>query len=282
MDRPPEQAAPEVERTGDLPVGTQLAWRLRALIISGQLSPGERLPGVRELATAASVNVNTARAVYRRLEREGLAITQQGLGTFVSLYPPVSPALEQVATEAIENAIELGVSPRELARTIYAASLTDDPLTAGEADAAPADPFEAGAEAPTDAAAARRTLQNQIATLEAQLAPYPGERATEEEMPDVAPPPRLVGLAELEATRDELVKRLKRAQQAAKKQSAHYDAARGRLEQMVADPATHKWEIVDREETGEKGCGRYEVRPAWGPVGALMNWWRVKLSSGCP
>ena len=20
----------------------------------------------------------------------------------------------------------------------------------------------------------------------------------------------------------------------------------------------------------------------WGPVGALMNWWRVKISSGCP
>jgi len=260
-------------RADDLPVGLQLAWRLRALIISGQLEPGERLPGVRELATAAAVNVNTARAVYRRLEREGLAITQQGLGTFVSLYPPVSPALEQVAADAIENAIELGVSPRELARTIYSASLTDE---------LPADPLEEQAEAPADAAAARRNLQNQIATLEAQLAPYPEERTREEDMPEAAAPPRLVGLDELEETRDELVKRLKRAQQVAKKQSARYDAARGRLEQMVADPSAHRWEVVDREEAGEKGCGRYEVRPAWGPVGALMNWWRVKLSSGCP
>lgn len=276
-----EPPAPEMERTGDVPVGTQLAWRLRALIISGQLAPGERLPGVRELASAAGVNVNTARAVYRRLEREGLAITQQGLGTFVSLYPPVSPALEQVAAEAIENAIELGVSPRELARTIYSASLTDDPLAVAETADAPADPFEE-TEAPADAAAARRTLQNQIAGLEAQLAPYPEERTSEEEAPEVAPPPRVATLAELEATRDELVKRLKRAQRAAKKQSARYDAARGRLEQMVAEPSAHKWEVVDREETGEKGCGRYEVRPAWGPVGALMNWWRVKLSSGCP
>ena len=271
-----------MERTGDVPVGTQLAWRLRALIISGQLEPGARLPAVRELAADVGVNVNTARAVYRRLEREGLAITQQGLGTFVSLYPPVSPALEQVAADAIENAIELGVSPRELARTIYSASLADDPLAADQPDAPPADPFEEGTEAPADAAAARRTLQNQIATLEAQLAPYPEERTKEEDMPEAAAPPRVVGIDELEETRDELVKRLKRAQQAAKKQSAHYDAARGRLEQMVADPSSHKWEIVDREETGEKGCGRYEVRPAWGPVGALMNWWRVKLSSGCP
>jgi hypothetical protein len=225
--------------------------------------------------------VNTARAVYRRLEGEGLAITQQGLGTFVSLYPPVSPALEQVAGEAIENAIELGVSPRELARTIYSASLADDPLSPAEPEA-PADPFEEGAEAPADAAAARRTLQSQIATLEAQLAPYPEERPTEEETPAVPAPPRVMTLADLEATRDQLIKRLKRAQQAAKKQSSHYDAARGRLEQMVADPSAHKWEIVDRDDIGEEGCGRYEVRPAWGPVGALMNWWRVKLSSGCP
>jgi DNA-binding transcriptional regulator YhcF (GntR family) len=277
------QQAPEMERTDDVPVGVQLSWRLRALIISGQLSPGERLPGVRELATAAGVNVNTARAVYRRLEREGLAITQQGLGTFVSLYPPRSPALEQVAAEAIEHAIELGVSPRELARTIYAASLADDPLAA-ESGELPADPFEgeAAESAPADAAAARRSLQGQIATLEARLAPYPEERPTEEETAEVPAPPRVASLAELEATRDLLIKRLQRAQEAAKKQQARYDSARGRLEAMVADPSAHKWEVVDREQLGDEGCGRWEVRPAWGPVGALMNWWRVKLSSGCP
>jgi DNA-binding transcriptional regulator YhcF (GntR family) len=278
-------AAPEMERVDDVPVGVQLAWRLRALIISGQLPAGEKLPGVRDLAAAASVNVNTARAVYHRLEREGLAITQQGLGTFVSLYPPVSPALEQVAADAIESAVELGVNPRELARTIYAASLTDDLLAeAADTQALPPDPFdEAHAEqAPADAAAARRTLQGQIATLEAQLAAYPEERTREEDAPEVPAPPRLVGIDELEATRDELVERLKRAQRSAKKQTAQYNAARGRLEQMVADPESHKWEIVDREELGDEACGRWEVRPAWGPVGALMNWWRVKLSSGCP
>jgi hypothetical protein len=51
---------------------------------------------------------------------------------------------------------------------------------------------------------------------------------------------------------------------------------------MAADPAAHKWEAVGSEELGEPGCGTWEVQPKWGPVGALMNWWRVKVSSGCP
>ena len=66
----PRPLPPAWRRTGpcdDLPVGAQLAWRLRVLIASGQLAPGERLPSVRELASGTRVNVNTVRAVYRRL-----------------------------------------------------------------------------------------------------------------------------------------------------------------------------------------------------------------------
>jgi hypothetical protein len=51
---------------------------------------------------------------------------------------------------------------------------------------------------------------------------------------------------------------------------------------MAADPASHKWDTVKSEDLGEPGCGKWEVQPKWGPIGALMNWWRVKVSSGCP
>src|SRR5204862_4713251 len=83
--------APDLARTDDLPVGSQLAWRLRVLIGSGDLGPGDRLPGVRELATGTGVNVNTARAVYGRLEEDGLIVSRQGLGTFVADDAPSSP-----------------------------------------------------------------------------------------------------------------------------------------------------------------------------------------------
>src|SRR5215218_1082768 len=77
-----------VSRDGELPVGTQLVWKLRSLIESGALEPGDRLPGVRMLAEAAGVNVNTARSVYGRLERAGLIRSEQGRGTFVTPQPP--------------------------------------------------------------------------------------------------------------------------------------------------------------------------------------------------
>src|SRR5213075_454790 len=101
--RTPE-LAPDLARTDDLPLGSQLAWRLRVLIASGQLEPGDRLPGVRELAAGTGVNVNTARAVYRRLEADGLIASRHGLGTFVSEDAPASPELERLAAETADRA----------------------------------------------------------------------------------------------------------------------------------------------------------------------------------
>ena len=76
-----------VDRDGGVPVGTQLAWRLRELVSARTLRPGDRLPSVREFAAAAGVNVNTVRSVYGRLEHEGLVRSEQGRGTFVSGAP---------------------------------------------------------------------------------------------------------------------------------------------------------------------------------------------------
>ena len=78
----PEELRVRVDRASDLPLGAQLARALRDWI--GRSSPGTRLPSVRELASAAGVNVNTARAVYQRLEHEGILRSEQGRGTFVS------------------------------------------------------------------------------------------------------------------------------------------------------------------------------------------------------
>src|SRR3954451_1308389 len=122
--------APGLARADDLPLGAQLAWRLRVLIASGQLAPGDRLPGVRELASGAGVNVNTARAVYRRLEDDGLIASRHGLGTFVAEGAPRSPDLERLAADAVESARSSGVDPQDLARAIYAAGAevpTEDP-----------------------------------------------------------------------------------------------------------------------------------------------------------
>jgi ABC-type uncharacterized transport system involved in gliding motility auxiliary subunit len=59
-------------------------------------------------------------------------------------------------------------------------------------------------------------------------------------------------------------------------------AARELLEQMLLDPAKHRRVRISQRELGVGGCGVWSVMPRLGPMGRLMGWWRVKLSSGCP
>jgi DNA-binding transcriptional regulator YhcF (GntR family) len=103
-----------VDRDTELPLGTQLAWKLRALIENGKLQAGDRLPSVREAATAAGVNVNTVRAVYARLEREGLVSSQHGRGTFVAPRSPTQPEEEAEARRALRR--QIAALEAELAR----------------------------------------------------------------------------------------------------------------------------------------------------------------------
>ncbi|MGH2951218.1 MAG: GntR family transcriptional regulator, partial [Solirubrobacterales bacterium] len=122
-----QQQTPFRADPGDeLPVGVQLAWRLRALIAAGRLEPGERMPSVRALAEWAGVNVNTVRGVYARLEDDGLVVTRHGLGSFVAESAAGSSEVERIAAEAIAAAREAGVDPSEVARvTLVSAALPE-------------------------------------------------------------------------------------------------------------------------------------------------------------
>src|SRR5215212_7034957 len=84
MRRMPGELELSIDRASRTPLGAQLAGRIRTAVSNGALAPGERLPSVRELAEIAGVNVNTARAVYARLESEGLVRSEQGRGTFIA------------------------------------------------------------------------------------------------------------------------------------------------------------------------------------------------------
>lgn len=74
----------QLDRNSGVPLGTQLAWRLRSAIERGELAPGDKLPSLRDAASDAGVNVNTVRAAYAKLESLGVVTTDQGRGTFVA------------------------------------------------------------------------------------------------------------------------------------------------------------------------------------------------------
>jgi DNA-binding transcriptional regulator YhcF (GntR family) len=264
-----------VDRESELPVGIQVAWRVRAMISSGKLAPGDRLPPVRQLAQDAGVNPNTARAIYGRLESDGLVETRHGLGTFVAPGAASSSEVERVAADAVAEARRAGVSPADVARAIYGARW------AGEDGVAPGHELpDVGAEA--DEAAARRELRRQIARLEAELAAYPDTRPESKTHPLLRPKGHLPDFAELSAARDMLIERLRAARTEAERKGERQARAHARRERLLGDPEAHRWERVGNEECGDPGCGEARAVPRFGPLGAIAGWWRVKISSGCP
>lgn len=66
------------------PIYIQLVELIKFKIISGELSIGEKLSSVRELAEEAGVNPNTMQRALVELERQGLVYTQRTTGRFVT------------------------------------------------------------------------------------------------------------------------------------------------------------------------------------------------------
>jgi hypothetical protein len=136
-----------------------------------------------------------------------------------------------------------------------------------------------------DERAARRSLRAQIARLEREL----GDAfVTAFPMGGLEQPsahqgrPRLLDLGELERVRDELAARLHVARLSIGRRADEQAAKRVVLERMLLEPGKHRFVRIARSELGEPGCGVWQVRPRLGLVGMLMDWWHVKLSSGCP
>ena len=136
-----------------------------------------------------------------------------------------------------------------------------------------------------DERAARRTLRAQIARLEHELASaviatYP--RLPVEPATQSHGGPRLLGLGELERTRDDLAARLAQVRERAARQGERQAEARVLIERMLLAPREHKWIRVSNADIGEPGCKNWHVVPRLGLVGMLAGWWHVKISSGCP
>jgi hypothetical protein len=133
--------------------------------------------------------------------------------------------------------------------------------------------------------AARRSLREQIARLEGELADAFVTAFPMGGLPQPVPATRharLLDLGELEVVRDELAERLREARTTISRRADEIAEKRLVLERMLLRPADHKFVRISCRELGEPGCGVWQVRPRLGLIGMLMGWWQVKLSSGCP
>ena len=66
------------------PIYSQIFDNVCSQIVSGVLTPGDKLPSVRELATQLAINPNTIQRAYTQLETEGYILSVSGKGTFVA------------------------------------------------------------------------------------------------------------------------------------------------------------------------------------------------------
>lgn len=62
---------------GNSPICAQIVERFEQAIAGGELSAGERLPSVREMAASAGVNPNTMQKAMLLLEERGLVTTHR-------------------------------------------------------------------------------------------------------------------------------------------------------------------------------------------------------------
>jgi hypothetical protein len=136
-----------------------------------------------------------------------------------------------------------------------------------------------------DERAARRSLLYQVARLEEELGQlfcslWP-RKGFQVGVPGRGGP-RLLSLAELEELRDDLAAQVQHVRRALSDRTYDEEQHRRLIEEMLLDPAAHKWVRVRNEDIGEPGCKSWHVRPRWSFIGMLMGWWRVVISSGCP
>lgn len=107
------------------PIYRQMIEQLRRLILGGQVSAGDEMPSVREVATALGVNPMTVSKAYSLLESDGWLSRRRGMGMVIAervssvdevqgRLALMRPSLERVALEAQQ----LQVPPKAVVRML--------------------------------------------------------------------------------------------------------------------------------------------------------------------
>ena len=109
--------------TGDRPVYQQIMETLRGAIVKGELTPGQKVPSVRDLAADAQVNPNTMQRALTELEREGLLVGGGTSGRTVTTNKEILSAmrdriLAELARECAEKFLTFGITPTQAAQLL--------------------------------------------------------------------------------------------------------------------------------------------------------------------
>lgn len=97
------------------PLFEQVASSVRADILTGRLTAGDRLPSAREVAASLHINVHTVLRAYQQLRDEGLVDLRRGRGAVVAASAAPLAELSDDISQLVARAAALGLSPSTLA-----------------------------------------------------------------------------------------------------------------------------------------------------------------------
>jgi DNA-binding transcriptional regulator YhcF (GntR family) len=119
----------QIDLSSVVPAYRQVADGLRALLVAGAFTAGERLPPVRRLAMDLSIHHNTVAQAYRELAAEGWLDLTRGRGATVldRADPPhpgenVEVAWQLRLAQLVAQGVAAGLPPAGLARALAAAA----------------------------------------------------------------------------------------------------------------------------------------------------------------
>ena len=99
-----------ISNSSDKAIYEQITMQIKAMIMSGELQPGQALPSMRALAKAADVSIITVQRAYEDLQRDGFIVTTVGRGSFVAALNKEFYQEEQqrLAEEHLQAAADIG------------------------------------------------------------------------------------------------------------------------------------------------------------------------------
>lgn len=109
--------------TSEKAVYLQIADRLTKSVLSGEYKPGEQIPSVRQLALEAAVNPNTIQHAFTELENNGLIISKNTVGRFVTDNAAIieecrNNLAKNIVKDFIKNMTQLSITPEQILKFI--------------------------------------------------------------------------------------------------------------------------------------------------------------------
>ena len=116
-----------VDDSSPVPAFEQIRTQVRALVEGGVLTPGTRMPPIRQLAGDLGIATNTVQRAYRELEGDGLLEARGRHGTVVRAEavrragPPAPAEVLASAEVLVRHASRTGMGLDELLHTVRVA-----------------------------------------------------------------------------------------------------------------------------------------------------------------